>query len=85
MSGAKILVVEDERITAEDIKAGLEFDGYQVPVICSSGEDAVQKAGKIKPDLVLMDIHLADGASFEIFEHVQVNCPVIFAPACLPT
>ncbi|HNR25927.1 MAG TPA: response regulator [Methanobacteriaceae archaeon] len=58
MSGAKILVVEDERITAEDLKAGLEFDGYQVPAICSSGEDAVQKAGKIKPDLVLMDIRL---------------------------
>ena len=46
MSGAKILVVEDERITAEDLKAGLEFDGYQVPAICSSGEDAVQKAEK---------------------------------------
>lgn len=33
------------------------------------------------PDLMLLDIHLADGASFEIFEHVDVRCPVLFTTA----
>jgi two-component system, response regulator PdtaR len=56
--GSKILVVEDERITAEDIKSGLESAGYQVPALVSSGKDAIQKAGELKPDLVLMDIKL---------------------------
>ena len=36
--GSKILVVEDERITAEDIKSGLESVGYQVPALVSSGQ-----------------------------------------------
>ena len=58
MASATILVVEDERITAEDIRAGLEFAGYKVPIICSTGEDAVQQAGRLEPDLVLMDIKL---------------------------
>jgi CheY-like chemotaxis protein len=58
MSKAKILVVEDERITAEDIRAGLISEDYDVVEICSRGEDAVIQAGKLKPDLVLMDIKL---------------------------
>lgn len=33
------------------------------------------------PDLIFMDIHLADGSSFEIFNHVEINCPVIFTTA----
>jgi two-component system, response regulator PdtaR len=84
VSGAKILVVEDERITAEDIKAGLEFDGYQVPVICSSGEDAVQKAGKIQPDLVLMDIRLEgemDGIEAACEIRRLYDIPVIYLTA----
>ncbi len=58
MTKARILVVEDERITAEDIKAGLELAGYKVPAICSSGEDAVRQAARLEPDLILMDIKL---------------------------
>mgnify|MGYP002586648165 CR=1 FL=1 len=33
------------------------------------------------PDVVFMDIHLADGSSFEIFEHVRIDCPIIFTTA----
>ncbi len=33
------------------------------------------------PDLVFMDIHLADGLSFEIFDQTQINCPIIFTTA----
>ena len=47
MDGSKILVVEDERITAEDIKSGLESAGYQVPAMVSTGEEAVEKAGEL--------------------------------------
>jgi CheY-like chemotaxis protein len=56
VNSATILVVEDERITAEDIRAGLRSVGYKVPVICSEGEDAVKQAQRLEPDLVLMDI-----------------------------
>lgn len=35
----------------------------------------------VQPDLVFMDIHLADGSAFEIFNHVEIRCPVIFTTA----
>lgn len=84
MSSAKILVVEDERITAEDIKDGLISLGYKVPGVVYSGEDAVIKAGELRPDLVLMDIRLEgemDGieAAEEIKKHYDI--PVIYLTA----
>lgn len=81
---AKILVVEDERITAEDIKDGLISLGYKVPAVVYSGEDAVKKAEELKPDLILMDIKLEgemDGieAAEEIKKHYDI--PVIYLTA----
>ena len=52
----KILVVEDERITAEDIRFRLEDMGHTVTAIASSGEESIQKVAETKPDFVLMDI-----------------------------
>ena len=54
----KILIVEDENIIALDIRSMLEDLGYLVSGIVSSGEESIQRASKIKPDLVLMDIKL---------------------------
>ena len=58
MSTANILIVEDERITAEDIKKALNSVGYDVPAIVSSGEEAIKVSEGIQPDLVIMDIKL---------------------------
>ncbi len=58
MKKTKVLVVEDERIVAEDIKSSLEALGYKVCSIVATGEDAVKQARRYKPDLVLMDIIL---------------------------
>ena len=84
MSSARILVVEDERITAEDIKDGLKSLGYKVPAVVHSGEEAVRKAMELQPDLVLMDIKLEgkmDGieAAGEIKKHFDI--PVIYLTA----
>jgi two-component system, response regulator PdtaR len=82
--GSKILVVEDERITAEDIKSGLESAGYQVPALVSSGKDAVEKAGELKPDLVLMDIKLKgkmDGIEAAGKIKLLYDIPVIYLTA----
>ena len=58
MDKMKILVVEDERIVAEDIKMRLEKLGYAVSGMARSGEEAIKKAEEMRPDLVLMDIVL---------------------------
>ena len=58
MKKANILIVEDERITAEIIQAALKKLGYAVSSIASTRKEAVKKAEELKPDLVLMDIML---------------------------
>ena len=56
--------------------------GVEIISTLESIEDAVQFFNNnIPPDLVFLDIQLADGISFSIFSKVQVNCPVIFTTA----
>ncbi|MDZ7392217.1 MAG: PAS domain S-box protein [candidate division KSB1 bacterium] len=81
---ARILVVEDIAITAMDIKRRLQTLGYQVVGIAASGEDAIAKAQRERPDLVLMDIKLKgemDGvqAAEEIRRHLDI--PVVYLTA----
>ncbi|MBI5460502.1 PAS domain S-box protein [Methanobacterium sp.] len=83
MVDVKILIVEDESIEAMDIKRALESFGYSVPYIASSGEEAVEKAFNIMPDLILMDIVLKgekngiDAAS----KIKELDIPVVFLTA----
>src|SRR4029077_17385976 len=58
MTPAKILIVEDARITAEDLRDILTELGYTVTGIVSTGADAIREAGRVSPDLVMMDIHI---------------------------
>ncbi len=58
MKKAQILIVEDDRIVAEDMKNSLEKQGHFVCGIESSGEESLEKIRVEKPDLVLMDIML---------------------------
>jgi PAS domain S-box-containing protein len=54
----RILIVEDERIAAEDLRLTLSQFGYEVSGVASTGEEALRIAGHRPPDLVLMDIML---------------------------
>ena len=58
MEKARIMVVEDEKLVALAIEKSLVSMGYQVPATVATGEEAVQKAIELEPDLVLMDIRL---------------------------
>jgi len=84
MSKAKILVVEDERITAMNIQNKLIQFGYDVPVVVSSGEEAIKKAAQTRPDLVLMDIKLKGVMNgIDAAEQIRnrFNIPVIYLTA----
>ena len=59
MDKKRIMLVEDEAVTAMDLKSNLIQLGYEVPAVVSSGEDAIRVAAEVLPDLVLMDITLA--------------------------
>ncbi len=80
----KILIVEDEGITALDIQKLLESMGFEVVSTASEGLEAVQKAKDLKPDLILMDILLkGDMDGIEAAERIMTffNIPVIYLTA----
>jgi len=84
MSGARILLVEDEAILAMDLQDKLTDLGYRVLATTSSGEAAVRMAAELNPDLVLMDIRLngiMDGieAGRQIGSLLQI--PIVFMSA----
>lgn len=84
MNAAKILVVEDEMLVAEDIAGRLRRLGYQVTDMVESGEEAIASVLDNPPDLVLMDIVLAgelDGiqAAEAIRQHKSI--PVVYLTA----
>lgn len=58
MEKARVLVVEDEGLTALSIKAILETLGYSVPATLGTAEEAVEQTPQIEPDVVLMDVRL---------------------------
>ncbi len=84
MGKNRILIVEDERIIAEDIKRTLLNFGYNVLGIFSSGEIAIEEVGKLRPDLVLMDIML-EGKMTGIEAAARIkenfNIPIIYLTA----
>jgi len=80
----KILIIEDEPATARHTRKMLEEIDPEVTVLAIL--DSIESTVKwfrshSEPDLLLLDIHLADGSSFEIFKEIDINCPVIFATA----
>jgi signal transduction histidine kinase/HPt (histidine-containing phosphotransfer) domain-containing protein/BarA-like signal transduction histidine kinase len=84
MTGESILIVEDERIVALDIKSTLERLGYQVAETAAEGAEAVAKAGRARPDLVLMDVRLqGEMDGIEAARRIQrlYDIPVIFLTA----
>ena len=84
MKPVKILVVEDEFITATDIQNSLRGMGYEVPAIADSGEEAIRKAGELRPSLVLMDISLKgkmDGIEAANQIRGKYDIPVIYLTA----
>ncbi|MBR3800369.1 MAG: response regulator transcription factor [Rikenellaceae bacterium] len=80
----KTLIIEDETAAAVNLRALLaEVDPSieVIDVLESVAESVDYLRSKPTPDLVFMDIHLADGDSFKIFNHVEVNCPIVFTTA----
>ena len=80
----KALIIEDEVMAAKSLKKLLVevSPGIEIVGMLESIEDSVEWiANHPMPDLMFMDIHLADGSSFAIFERVTITCPVIFTTA----
>lgn len=79
----RVVIIEDEHLAADWLRKQIEIldTDLQVVAIIDSVEQAIQQLPKENADLIFCDIHLADGISFSIFEHIQVLTPVIFTTA----
>ncbi len=78
-----ILIVEDESITALDLKFTLEELGYKVIDITDNGQDAINIAAETSPDLTIMDINLkGEMNGIDAAKKLsELNLPVIFLTA----
>ncbi|MBS2098894.1 LytR/AlgR family response regulator transcription factor [Carboxylicivirga linearis] len=80
----KALIIEDEHTAAENLKAIIKQEEPDMEIM--DVLDSVQASvdyfqNNPLPDIIFMDIHLADGQSFLIFEKIELTCPVIFTTA----
>ena len=85
MKPVSILIVEDERIIALDLRAKVARLGHTVAGMAHTGEDAVRLARELEPSLVLMDIMLdggMDGVEAARRISLEREIPVIFVSAC---
>lgn len=80
----KAVIVEDEHLAAQSLEALIAEvapDMEILTVLQSIDESVEWFTSHSMPDLIFMDIHLADGSSFSIFDEVDITCPVIFTTA----
>lgn len=75
------VIIEDEYVAAENLKRLLQSvdDSIEVIAVLQSVEESVEWfTDNVPPDVVFIDIHLADGDAFLIFDKVEIRCPLIF-------
>jgi DNA-binding LytR/AlgR family response regulator len=80
----KAVIVEDESLIARELQNKIESVAPDVQVIEILPSLKTAKKWFLQnaePDLLFMDIQLSDGVSFELFDHFQLSCPVIFTTA----
>ncbi len=79
-----VLILEDESLSAQRAKTLLQEHDPTISILetIDSVEDATEWLSRNpEPDLMLVDIHLSDGLSFDLFKKVQIKSPVIFTTA----
>ena len=74
MSGAKILIVDDELIVRESLGGWLERDGHKVDK-AGSGEEALEKCSNTRYDILLLDIKMEGMSGLEVLKRVKENDP----------
>ena len=79
----RAIIIEDETLAADHLqRILLEINDIKVIAVLDTIQSTIEWfESSPQPELVFMDIHLADGSAFKIFEHVNILCPIIFTTA----
>lgn len=78
-SSSRILIVEDEAEMALFLKQRLESKGYSIH-IAKNGQDALNQAAQVQPDLVILDVGLPDLNGYDVCERLRK----IYTPQAVP-
>ncbi len=80
----KAVIIEDEKIAADLLRNLINQldENIEVVTTLQTVEDSIEwLENNQHPDIMFVDIHLADGSSFSIFEKTEVRCPIVFTTA----
>jgi two-component system LytT family response regulator len=80
----KALIIEDETVAAQSLQSLIHKIDSEIEIVAilqTIDESVEWFQTSAAPDLVFMDIYLADGSAFTIFENIEIPCPVIFTTA----
>lgn len=80
----RVLIVEDERLAAEDLSIRLQKNGFEIVGVAGTGTQAIKLTAETQPDIILMDIKLRgrlNGIDTAIRIHETNSVPVVFATA----
>lgn len=81
----RILIVENEGLVGCDMATSLTKLGHAVVGICASGEEALERIDELRPDLVLLDVHLAgqmDGIDTARVLQSRTPAAIVYVTAC---
>ena len=78
----KILIVDDDRATATLLRTLFEIEGF-IGVVCPKPEEVVSTARREQPDVVLMDVHLAEIDSIEILTSIRADTTLKAVPVVM--
>lgn len=80
----KVVIIEDEEFAARRLERMITEISPEIQVLVrleSVAESVEWFKQNALPDLIFMDVHLEDNLSFAIFDHVTLNCPIVFTTA----
>ena len=83
VSGERLLLVDDEDNLRSMLEAALRHNGFEVHAV-ANGRDAIERAGEIDPDLIVLDVMLPDLDGFEVCRRLRAEgtrTPVVFLTA----
>jgi DNA-binding response OmpR family regulator len=78
----KILIVDDDRATSTLLRTLFEIEGF-IGVVCPKPEDVLNTTRREKPDLILMDVHLAEVDSIHILREIRTDAELRAVPVVM--
>ena len=78
----KILIVDDDRATSTLLRTLFEIEGF-LGVVCPRPDEVLSTIRREQPDVILMDVHLAEVDSIQILRQIRVDADLLAVPVVM--